>query len=65
MRSLSPRVGVALVTLALCAACWWLWVADHGLAWRLGLGELDLPVRVLAIFVCLSILDKLIALVSE
>jgi hypothetical protein len=59
MRSLSARVIAALLTVVLCVACWWLWAADHALAWRIGLGELDLPVRVLAIFVLLSLLDWL------
>ena len=61
MRSPSSCVGAALLTVALCAACWWLWTGDHGLAWRLGLGGLDLPVHVLAIFVFLSLLDQLVA----
>jgi hypothetical protein len=65
MRSLLPRVGFVLVTVVLCAACWWLWAGDHALAWRLGLGELDLPMRVLAIFAFLSLLDKLVTLVSK
>jgi hypothetical protein len=58
--SSSSRAGVALLTFALCAACWWVWIADHGLSWRLGLGEMDLPVRVLTIFVFLSLLDQLV-----
>jgi hypothetical protein len=58
MRSPSSRVTEVVVTATLCAVCWWLWAADHGLAWRLGLAELDLPVRVLAIFVFLSLADR-------
>jgi hypothetical protein len=50
-----------LATTAICAACGWLWFADHGLAWRLGLIELDLPVRVLAIFGLLSLVDRLLS----
>jgi hypothetical protein len=61
MRSGSSGIAAALATFAMCAVCWWLWAADHGLAWRFGLAELDLPVRVLAIFVFLSVADRLIA----
>jgi low temperature requirement protein LtrA len=60
MRSLSASVTASLVTVVLCTACWWLWAADHALAWRLGLGEFDLPLRVLAIFGLLSLLDRLL-----
>jgi hypothetical protein len=62
MGSLLSRAGTALVTITVCAVCWWIWTGDHALAWRLGLGELDLPVRVLAIFLALSLLDKLVAI---
>jgi hypothetical protein len=65
MRSCSSHVEAAFVTVAMCAACWWLWAADHGLAWRLGLGELDLPVRVFAIFVFLSLSDRLTSSAPE
>ena len=65
MRLPSSRGEVALTTAVLCAACAWLLFADHHLAWRLGLGELDLPVRLLAIFVLLSLLDTLTSSASE
>jgi hypothetical protein len=61
MRTGSSGVASALATTAICAACGWLWFADHGLAWRLGLIELDLPVRVLAIFGLLSLVDRLLS----
>jgi hypothetical protein len=65
MRLPSSPAGAGLVTVVLCAVSWWLWVGDHALAWRLGLGELDLPVRVIAIFVFLSLADRLITSGSE
>jgi hypothetical protein len=65
MRSGSASITAALATTGLCAACGWLWFADHGLAWRLGLIELDLPVRVFAIFALLSLVDRLLSLAPK
>jgi hypothetical protein len=65
MRRPSSPDAQVLKTAVLCAVCAWLLFADHGLAWRLGLGELDLPVRVMAIFALLSLLDKLTSSASE
>jgi hypothetical protein len=59
MRLPSSRAAKALVTFSLCAACSWLLLGDHTLAWRLGLSELDLPARVLAMFAALSLVDRL------
>jgi hypothetical protein len=57
--------NVVLKTAALCAACSWVLLADHRLAWRLGLGALDIPLRIFAIFLLLSLLDKLTSSASE
>ncbi len=46
-----------IVTLALCAACWWIWSTSFSLAAMMHVGELDLVVRILAIFVALSLAD--------
>ncbi len=61
----SSRGEVILMTAVLCAACGWLLLGDHGLAWRLGLGPLDVPLRIVAIFLLLSLLDKLPSPKSE
>jgi hypothetical protein len=47
----------AIVTLGLCAACWWIWSSRLSLAGQLGIGELDLVVRVLEMFAVLSLAD--------
>jgi hypothetical protein len=65
MRQPLSRGEVILKTTVVCAACAWLLLADHSLAWRLGLAELDLPMRVIAIFALLSLLDKLTSPASE
>ena len=48
----------AVVTLALCTACWWIWSSGFSLAAQLQIGELDLVVRILEIFGVLSLVDQ-------
>lgn len=57
MSSILPAAARVLATALLCAVCWWLWTADHGLAHLLSLDALDLQVRVAAIFAFLSLSD--------
>ena len=53
MRTCLPTVLTAL----LCGVCWWLWAGNHGLSYLLGLQDLDVQVRLLAIFIFLSLVD--------
>ncbi len=57
MRKAAAFVMRLAVTLALCAASWWLWTMSFSVAAWLQLGELDLFVRILTIFVMLSLVE--------
>ena len=61
MRALMAAAAAPLATGFLCAICWWLWVGNHGLSHLLRLDDLDLQVRVAAIFAFLSLADKVFA----
>ena len=60
MRALVSSAAGPLTTALLCTACWWLWAGDHGLSHLLRLDDLDLQVRVAAIFALLSLADQLL-----
>ena len=61
MRSVWAAVAAPLATALLCAVCWWLWTGNHGLSHLLRLDDLDMQVRVAAIFAFLSLADKAFA----
>ena len=59
MRALVSFAAGPIATALLSAACWWLWAGDHGLSHLLRVDDLDLPVRVAAIFALLSVADQI------
>lgn len=61
MRAFVTAAAVPLSTALLSAVCWWLLAANHGLSQLLRLDDLDLQVRVAAIFAFLSLCDWIFA----
>jgi hypothetical protein len=47
----------AIATLALTAACWLVWTITPDALERLGLGALDIPTRVLVVFLFLGLTE--------
>lgn len=60
MRTVAAVLIKLAATLALCAASWWIWSSSFSVAAWLNLGELDIVVRILAIFVMLSLVEAVI-----
>jgi small neutral amino acid transporter SnatA (MarC family) len=54
-------VGRALATIVLAAACWAVWWYSPMLLKLLGLDDLDIPGRVCAVFLFLTLVEAVIA----
>jgi hypothetical protein len=54
------RTTGAVATLALTAACWMVWEHAPDALAILGLGDLDIPGRVAALFLFLSVIEALL-----
>jgi len=60
-----PRLPVAVLGVALVLTCWPVWWLAGLLAGRIGLDDLDLVLRIVAIFAFLSLVEALAGRLSE